>query len=104
MQIEPTKPKIKLFKRIGNIVRPIIRGVLKSIPILNPVIEIIENFKNEAITKNEGLEIKKHNYLSILFQLICVGAVVYAFATKQITVDDVLKLLNFNNNAQAPTN
>ncbi len=104
MQIEPTKPKIKLFKRIGNIVRPIIRGVLKSIPILNPVIEIIENFKNDAVTKNEGLEIKKHNYLSILFQLICVGAVVYAFATKQITVDDVLKLLNFNNNAQAPTN
>lgn len=104
MDIQPTKPKIKLFKRIGNIVRPIIRGALKSIPILNPVIEIIENFRNEAITKNEGLEIKKHNYLSILIQFICVGAVVYAFATKQITIEDVLKLLKFNNNVEGSTN
>lgn len=97
------KPVKRLFKKIGKVIKPILRGALKSIPILNPIIEITENIRSEVKNQNSG-EVKKHNYISITIQIICVIAIIYAFATKQITVDQLLQLLNFNAGDQTISN
>jgi hypothetical protein len=88
--MEEKKPK--LFNRLGLIVKPIFRGALKSIPVINPVIEIVNNIRNETKAK-EGQPVKTHSYISIVTQFICVGVVLYAFFSKQLPVDQVLELL-----------
>lgn len=71
--------------KLLNIVKAAGRGVIKSIPGGNVAIEVVNSIKGE----------KKHNYWSIITQALCVGAIVYAFATKLITLDDLLRLLGF---------
>lgn len=89
------KPIRKFFKKIGLVLKPIVRGALKSIPIVNPIIEIITNISNEVkgTVPTVNGEPVKHNYLSILVQIVCVACIVWAFYSKTITIEDLVKLL-----------
>lgn len=94
-----------------NPILSILRAIVKSIPIVNPIIEAIENRKaNKAIAKAmisgeilnnetkvkmvEGQPEKPHDWLSIAVQLIVIGSIVYGFVTKTITIDKLIELLN----------
>jgi hypothetical protein len=79
-----TKPK-----KVLQFLKAIFRGFLKSVPFGNVAVEIADN-----VTANSGDAEKPHHYMSIIIQVICLAAVIYAFITKQITVEDLLRLLN----------
>lgn len=87
----------RFFKFIFN--NSLVRGVIKSLPFGNVVYEVGENISTEIKNKNGESEIKNvmdkkpHNWFSISVQLLCLGAIVYAFISKQITIDQVLDLL-----------
>lgn len=87
------KSFIKTFLTIG-------RGVLKSLPIGNILVELSQNKKAkllaEPIKDENGNEIKPelpHNYISIIIQILCVTAIVYAFVTEKIDIHKLLNLL-----------
>lgn len=82
-----------------GILKAILRGILKSVPIGNTIVETVENFKakpvidaatNEIVEKIE----KPHNWVSILTQLTVIGVIVWAFVTKQITIEQLINFLS----------
>lgn len=77
------------MKKIIPILKPVIRGAIKSLPMGNVITEVIANAKD-----NTG--VKPHNWVSIGIQFLCVGAIVYAFATHAISLDELLKDLGFS--------
>lgn len=87
------KQKPKFFKRIFSGLKPVFRGVVKSLPLGNVAIEIFDNVKKEV---KENTTPKQHSYISIFIQLVCIALIIYAFSTKQITIEQVLQLLNFD--------
>lgn len=92
-----------LKKLIKSIVQsPIVRGIVKSLPGGNLLYEVGENVVGNVvneIAKTKELiprEIKPHNWISILIQAVGIGLLLYAFFTKQISIQEVLNLLNFD--------
>lgn len=83
------KPKKKIFANLVKMVKPFLRGTLKSLPIVGPAIELHKNIKAEIA----GTE-KPHNYASIFMQLVCTTIVVIAFVRKDITIDQVIEYLS----------
>ena len=85
-----------------GILKAIFRGVVKSFPIGNVIVETIQNYKAKPLLNvepSEQAEIvnkteKPHNWVSIAVQLLITAGIVYAFATKQITIDKLIELLN----------
>lgn len=74
-----------IFKKI---ISPLLRGVIKQVPIVGtPIAEIMTN----AI-QPDGTP-KKHNWFSIGVQVVIALATLYAFYTKAITLDDLVKFL-----------
>lgn len=95
--------KRKLLSRLGAFVKPALRGAIKSLPFGNTALEVAKNVAHEVKhdrlkdTKNyTGIERPEtpHNWISILVQLLCVAAIVYAFLTKTITIEELVQLLN----------
>jgi len=71
-----------------KILGPLLRGSIKTlIPPLGTVIEVV---KNVITPKGEKAP---HSWNSIVIQIICWGAIIYAFGTKMITLDDFLALI-----------
>ena len=74
--------------------KAIFRGAIKSIPGGNVITEILGNIKvgkDNADPNTKSVPLP-HNYYSIAMQVIGTGAIIYAFATKMITLNDLLKL------------
>jgi hypothetical protein len=99
------------MKKVLNFLKTLLRAGVKSFPIGNAIVEAVENRKSrKAIEKAvetgnllegspkvkmvDGKPENPHDYLSIAFQLLIVSAIVYAFATKQITIEKLIELLN----------
>lgn len=82
------------MKRKGFL-KAALRGMLKSLPFGNVVDEIIQNTKANIETEvNKGQEVNEpHNWVSIGTQVLIIGCIVYAFASKQITIDELVNLL-----------
>ena len=81
------KKKLKETKG-GRFLIGLGRGLIKCNPFGAALVEGIENIK---APKDEKLP---HRWVSIAVQLIGTACIVYAFATKQITVDQVLHYLD----------
>ena len=83
--------------KIGKFVAPVLRCVLKSVPFGGIVVESINNIKTEIENKNttDVSEAKDlpHNWISITVQILCLIGIVYAFISKQITIEQFLEYL-----------
>lgn len=83
--------------KIGKFIAPVLRGVLKSVPFGGIVVESINNIKTEIENKNitDVSEAKDlpHNWISITVQILCLLGIVYAFVSKQITIEQFLEYL-----------
>ncbi len=95
----------KFKKFFKNIIKPFLRGALKSLPFGGAVVELSDNIKAEiALNKNEvpargsidenGQMKAPHNWGTIIVNIIIAGVIVYAFVTKSITIDEVINFLN----------
>lgn len=95
-----TNQKPKILKKLGIffskvLQAPIIRGTIKSLPFGNLVYEIAENVKNAKSPekKENGLP---HSAVSLLAQLVFLSFIIYAFVTKQISIDDIMRYVTPN--------
>ena len=79
----------KLFK---NILVPVLRGAVKTIPGGGIVVELVKNISHSVKEKKEG-DKQQHNWISILTQLTGIALIVYAFVKKLITIEQVLQFL-----------
>ena len=79
------------FKKVAT---PVLRGLLKSVPFGGIVVESVKNIKTE-IDNTKTIEDKPlpHNWISILVQLLALLGIVYAFVSKQITIEQFIELL-----------
>lgn len=79
------------FKKIAA---PVLRGLLKSVPFGGIAVEAVNNIKTE-FDNTKQIEDKPlpHNWISITVQLLALLAIVYAFVSKQITIDQFIDLL-----------
>lgn len=77
--------------------RAALRGLLKSLPLGNVADEIIQNTKaniESEILENGTQSVKQpHDWISITVQFIGIAAIIYAFLSKQITIDQFIDLL-----------
>lgn len=88
--------KIKSFLQkpfIKNIIAPVVRGALQTIPGGGVIVQAGRNISHELNAEKEPGTQRPHNYLSIAVQVIGVACVVYAFTTKAITIEQVLELV-----------
>lgn len=75
------------MKKILNILKPVVRGAVKSIPVGNTILEVVNKIKDP----------KKHSWVSIATQIICIIAIVYAFVSHTITLDSLLSYFGWAN-------
>lgn len=106
MEQEKQQTAIGKFLRgnlVKNIIAPVGRGLIKQIPFVGtPVVELLSNLTQPktmiaSITGGLSVEVNnplKHSYVSIGVQIVSAALIVWAFYTKQITIQDVLGLLN----------
>lgn len=82
------RPLLTFIKKVlGN---PIIRGTLKSLPFGNLAYEVAEQIKHATNPETKGGKLP-HSPVSILFQLVFLALIIYAFFTHQITIDDLMR-------------
>ena len=84
------------MKKIFQIARPFLRGVVKSFPLGNAVIEGVNNAKASTNNAEKADTISNplpHDWVSIITQATVSGLIVYAFVTKAITIDQVIGFL-----------
>ncbi len=84
------------MKNKGTI-KAIFRGILKSLPFGNVVTEVVQNIQNKDALVTEEIPATGHNWVSITTQAVIVSIIVYAFYTKQITIDQVIEYLKLVN-------
>lgn len=90
------------MKKRKGIFRAVLRGIVKSIPLGNVIVETVENFTAKPLIEQSTDEQintiaqtdKPHNWVSVTIQLLIVGAIVYAFTTKQIDINKLIELLS----------
>jgi hypothetical protein len=81
------KPLKNFFKRV---IAPIVRATIKSVPggaWAFEIIDQVKHYKNPDKIKNGSAP---HSPVSLLFQAVILACILYAFFTKQITVEQVL--------------
>ena len=88
------KPILLIGKLIKGVFKnPLIRGGLKTTPGGSFAYELAENVKY-WIKKKRGENVSDkapHSAISLIAQLVLLSLIVYAFVTKQLTIDDLLK-------------
>lgn len=78
------------------ILSAVFRGVVKSVPMGNVAFQAVKNVKHELENKDSIVSKEKpHDWISVITQALCVAALVYAFATKAITIEDLLGYLGY---------
>lgn len=84
-------------KLLGGIFKsPIVRGLIKSLPFGNVGYEVAENIIGETVNQNKADDkdnAKPHSAISLICQIVVLVLIVWAFFTKQITIEDVLNML-----------
>lgn len=99
-----TTDKPKFFERKWTkIAFPILRGVVKQVPIIgNPIAEIVTNLTQPktmvaTIADSTVQQIVekplKHDWISIIAQVIMALSILYAFLTKTITVEQLIEFI-----------
>lgn len=83
------------MKKLITFVKPILRGAIKTVPFGNAAIEIGTSIKEAIQSKKDPLNstTPTHDWKSMLTQVVILGIIVYAFATKMITIDQVMQYL-----------
>lgn len=66
---------------LKKIIPSIFRGIVKSVP-----------FGNELLPEKE--KEKTEQVVELIVKLICVGAIIYAYFQKEITIFDFIKLID----------
>lgn len=82
----------KWLKTIGAVVAPLVRGTVKSLPGGSLMFEVINSIKHVKDPAKAGDQ-RPHSPISILAQVVFLAVIVYAFYTKQITIDDVMNYI-----------
>ena len=89
-----TEKKPGLFRRVfGN---PVVRGVLKSLPVGNLAYEIADTIKAAKDPARAEGDKLPHSPISMFLQAVTLLLILYAFFTHQISIDDVLKWVTPN--------
>ena len=78
--------KNKFFSKLKNFISPIVRGTIKTVPLGNVAIEIIDAVKE----RNKDIE----KVISISVQILGICGILYALVTKQIDIEKYIDLLN----------
>ena len=78
---------------VKNIVSPLIRGAVQTLPGGGIAVQAMRNITHEMNPVKEGEP--PHNYLSIAVQIAGIVAILWAFYTKSITIEQVLSLVGF---------
>lgn len=85
---------MKTLKSIG-------RGILKSIPGGNPIIEAVKNKQGvikEVITEQGDVVTAKvkepHNWVSIITQALTTGVIIWAIASGKLSLEQIQTILN----------
>jgi len=81
--------------------KAVFRGLVKSVPLGNTLIEIADNYKSKPILNIDSEEQKKvfeniekpHDWTSIIIQVIITSSIIYAFVTKQISIEKLIELI-----------
>ncbi len=81
---------MKKFKRILGAIfgSALVRGVVKTLPFGNFIYEAAENVKH-AKAGNPA----PHHKFSLFIQFVLLGLIVYAFVSRQITIEQVLRFI-----------
>lgn len=74
--------------KLGRFFTGFVKGAVRSLPLGNALVDGIENV---SLKKEDGT--RPHSWIAIAAEIAFVGLVIYAFITKMITVDDLLKYL-----------
>jgi len=85
--------KIKIFLQkpfIQKYVAPVLRGALQTFPVGGIAVQLGRNITHEFGTTNTGKP--PHNYISIAIQFLGIAAIVWAFYTRAITVEQLLEM------------
>lgn len=77
----------RFFKRVFQ--SAIVKGVVKSFPFGGVIYEIADEVKNQKNEENK----KASNWFSITVTVLCLVGIIYAFITKQITIENMIELL-----------
>jgi hypothetical protein len=85
------RPVLNFLKKIFSL--PLVRGVIKAFPFGNLAYEIAENVKHAKATRPENAR-APHNAVSLLAQMVFLALIIWAFYTKQITIDTVIDLFS----------
>lgn len=102
METDKKQKRRKFFSELISGFKPIVRGVVKSIPLGNVLIEIIDNAKGKILNPekiqvndntSEVVNTKPHQWRSIIFQLLIVSAIIYALYTRQIDINQFINLI-----------
>jgi hypothetical protein len=93
MSTTKKRPLLKAVKKIFQF--PLIRGILKSFPVGNWAYEVAQNIKHYKDPKKAN-EPAPHSAISLLAQAVFLGLIIYAFVTKQITIDQVLNFIDID--------
>lgn len=87
------KPKKGLFPILKNIFSsPVVRGIIKGNPIGGVVYEIVQNISHARNPDKKGFDLP-HSPVSILFQIAVLICILYAFFTKALTIEDILRFV-----------
>ena len=71
-----------------------VRGIIKSVPFGNTITSVVDNIKHERETKDQvDPGSIPHSWISITMQVLGILAIAYAFITKMVTLEDLLKLV-----------
>lgn len=72
----------------------IFKGAVKSVPFGGVAIEVLDTFIKTDEKENDPYLIKVQKWAQIVTQIILLICIFYSFLTKQITIDELIKLVN----------
>lgn len=76
----------------------IFKGAVKSVPFGGVAIEVIDTFIKTDENINDPYLIKVQKWAQIVTQIILLICIFYSFFTKQITIDELIKLVTNGEN------
>jgi hypothetical protein len=89
----------KVISKTSSIFKPLVTGVLQSVPLGNAVTKVVPAVVAMVKGKYSLLPPKeKPEWKAIFIEVIGVSVVIYSFYTHQISVDQLLDTIGFKNN------
>lgn len=72
----------------------IFKGAIKSVPFGGVAIEVLDTFVKSNENEKDPLILKVQKWAQIVTQVILLVCIFYSFFTKQLTIDELIKLVN----------